>query len=561
MGRKERRQIKKLARQNRGNGETPSGDFISTLLAEAVTYLQAGLPQDAFKLCQQALNAQPDHADALNLCGVAAFQLGDVEHALRMLEAAISKKPDYVDAYNNLGNIFRAIGHFDEAEAAYRHAIEIKPDYFDAHYNLGIVLEASDKLNEAENAYRQASEINSEFPEVLLNLGNVLKAMGKLDEAITTYERTLQAHPENPAAYNNIGSAFYELGRFNEAESAFRKALEAQPDHVDANYNLGIVLQELGKLDEAVAAYENVLKASPEYVKANVNLGYALHKLGKHQEAVATYRRAIELEPENAQVHANLGDILLEQGNARAAVDVCDDYLKRCPGNTGVLAFKAVALAELGERDGARALLDFDRFIRPTQLKAPAGFASLADFNAALAHHVRTHPTLITAPASHATRLGKHSGELLGPTAGPVAILADAIREAVEAYRKTLPADVNHPFLTSPPNQFSLTAWAVVLEAQGHQISHIHPSAWLSGVYYVKVPGVVSTADQQPAGWIEFGQPPEHFHCKVEPETRLLQPREGLMLLFPSYFYHRTIPFETTGQRISIAFDVRPPSP
>ena len=30
------------------------------------------------------------------------------------------------------------------------------------------------------------------------------------------------------------------------------------------------------------------------------------------------------------------------------------------------------------------------------------------------------------------------------------------------------------------------------------------------------------------------------------------------MLLFPSYLYHHTIPFESAGTRISIAFDVLP---
>jgi hypothetical protein len=30
------------------------------------------------------------------------------------------------------------------------------------------------------------------------------------------------------------------------------------------------------------------------------------------------------------------------------------------------------------------------------------------------------------------------------------------------------------------------------------------------------------------------------------------------MILFPSYFYHRTIPFEASETRISIAFDAMP---
>ena len=60
------------------------------------------------------------------------------------------------------------------------------------------------------------------------------------------------------------------------------------------------------------------------------------------------------------------------------------------------------------------------------------------------------------------------------------------------------------------------------------------------------------------AGWIEFGRPQPEFRCKVEPEVKLFQPEEGLMFLFPSYFYHGTMPIETEEQRISIAFDVIP---
>ena len=39
-------------------------------------------------------------------------------------------------------------------------------------------------------------------------------------------------------------------------------------------------------------------------------------------------------------------------------------------------------------------------------------------------------------------------------------------------------------------------------------------------------------------------------------ETSGIQPEPGLMILFPSYFYHHTIPFHTDETRISIAFDL-----
>ena len=38
--------------------------------------------------------------------------------------------------------------------------------------------------------------------------------------------------------------------------------------------------------------------------------------------------------------------------------------------------------------------------------------------------------------------------------------------------------------------------------------------------------------------------------------TWTYRPEPGAVVLFPSYLYHRTIPFRSDQQRISIAFDV-----
>jgi hypothetical protein len=37
---------------------------------------------------------------------------------------------------------------------------------------------------------------------------------------------------------------------------------------------------------------------------------------------------------------------------------------------------------------------------------------------------------------------------------------------------------------------------------------------------------------------------------------RLFEPREGQMLVFPSFEFHRTIPFENSQQRINIGLDL-----
>jgi hypothetical protein len=42
------------------------------------------------------------------------------------------------------------------------------------------------------------------------------------------------------------------------------------------------------------------------------------------------------------------------------------------------------------------------------------------------------------------------------------------------------------------------------------------------------------------------------------PETLLQRvcPQAGTLLLFPSYLFHRTLPYAGSGERISISFDL-----
>ncbi|MEE8245628.1 MAG: TIGR02466 family protein, partial [Alphaproteobacteria bacterium] len=483
---------------------------------------------------------------------------GDAERALKLLRKAVAAQPDHVDAHNNLGNVLKASARLDEAEAAYRRALEIMPDYVGGHFNLGIVLAALERPDEAATAYRQALELKPDFAEAALALGNAVQAMGRIPEAIETYARALEMAPDHADGHNNHGSALREVGELDAAVAAYRRALEIEPRHLDARYNLGIALQEQHKLDEAIAAYRQAIELDPDFAPAWVNLGYALQGSGRLDKAIESYRRAIEIVPDYAGAHVNLADALLESGDTRAAAEVCEGFLAGHPGDSALLAFKAVVLDELGERGAARALVDFERFIRPVRLEAPARYSGLDEFNAALAEHVSGHPTLVQAPARHATRFGKHSGELLAEPKGPVADLEAKIRAAVEAYLGSLGADPGHPFVASAPRRFTLSVWSIILEGQGHQVPHIHPTAWLSGVYYVRLPELMSRPGSGEAGWIEFGRPPDHFHNSAAPEVRAYQPEQGLMFLFPSYFYHRTVPFDSADQRISISFDVLP---
>ncbi|MEM1201196.1 MAG: putative 2OG-Fe(II) oxygenase, partial [Pseudomonadota bacterium] len=107
-----------------------------------------------------------------------------------------------------------------------------------------------------------------------------------------------------------------------------------------------------------------------------------------------------------------------------------------------------------------------------------------------------------------------------------------------------------------------LVAWAAVLDKQGNQDAHIHFDGHLSGCYYVRIPDEVSDEangeEGTVAGGFEVGRPPPEFFCQREHRHKVVKPHEGLMVLFPSYMYHQTIPFKSTERRICVAFDAMP---
>jgi uncharacterized protein (TIGR02466 family) len=105
------------------------------------------------------------------------------------------------------------------------------------------------------------------------------------------------------------------------------------------------------------------------------------------------------------------------------------------------------------------------------------------------------------------------------------------------------------------PRELSLSGWVVRLLAGAHQSEHIHPSGWLSGVYYAQVPGF----RDQDEGAIEFGLWGYNYPIldKNYPRKRYY-PKSGNLALFPSSLFHRTIRFDSNDERISIVFDLIP---
>jgi uncharacterized protein (TIGR02466 family) len=94
------------------------------------------------------------------------------------------------------------------------------------------------------------------------------------------------------------------------------------------------------------------------------------------------------------------------------------------------------------------------------------------------------------------------------------------------------------------------------LRNAGYHASHVHPRGWISSAFYVDLPDGMAQASTQD-GCLAFGEP----SIATEPPLhaqRVVRPEPGKLVLFPSYFWHGTVPFHSEKTRLTVAFDVVP---
>ena len=414
------------------------------------------------------------------------------------------------------------------------------------------------RLGEAERLYRAMLDAEPDHPDALHLLGVLLTQQGEYDDAVAHIRAALNVDRDSTLFQSSLARVYYQTGKIAEAIETLQRVVARQPDSFQAFSDLGAALQESGELERAIDAYRRSIELNPGLALVHYNLGTALKQQGSTTGAIACVEKAVSMDASQGNYSATLAGYYLEVGALAAARGACRACLSVAPRNLMALTFLSIALDRLGDHESAARIVDFDRLIQQRRLAVPTGFENISEFNDSLARHVRSHPTLRSEPVNNATRYGKHTGNLLIDPSGPIPALAELIDNAVADYLRSLPLDPAHAYLAHRPTDFKLLMWSVVMDSQGHQLPHMHPDGWVSGVYYVELPGEMHAAAADQQGWIEFGRPLPELTGPTQPQTRTIRPQEGMLVLFPSYFYHQTIPFESSEQRICIAFDAVP---
>jgi uncharacterized protein (TIGR02466 family) len=240
----------------------------------------------------------------------------------------------------------------------------------------------------------------------------------------------------------------------------------------------------------------------------------------------------------------------------RTLVARCRAMLADNPADASAHCFLAHGLAQLGEHAEAAGLMATAALLSVKDLPVPKEFDSRESFCGALADEIRRNPTLIPDPKRKATRNGLQAMRigLKGETA--LGILLRQIKHAVDDYAHERQGG-GDPYFAHPPAEVRLSSWAVLFNGTtGRQTAHMHPSGWVSGVFYVAAPREPET--KRHSGALLAGTPVKGLSADAPWEITPVEPVPGRIVLFPSFVTHATEPCKVPGERICVAFDVVP---
>ena len=99
--------------------------------------------------------------------------------------------------------------------------------------------------------------------------------------------------------------------------------------------------------------------------------------------------------------------------------------------------------------------------------------------------------------------------------------------------------------------------WSIINKKHGYNARHIHSNNYISAAYYVRAPknsGNIVFYDPRSAAVIF--SPKKQKPNKLNTNIFSIEPKEGLLVLFPSYLHHSVNLNESQEERIVISFNI-----
>lgn len=460
---------------------------------------------------------------------------GQIGEARKVLDQAIAQGLDGAPLRSLLGLVLHQLGDLPGCERELRQAVALAPGDGGAQFALASICNRLGKEGEAEAAVRRAIALGMDDAPCHLLLGRILGKQGRLAEAEAAWRAAIRRDPASPQGQRELAELVWmQSGDLGKA----RAALDAAPQSAEI---VTITVHLLQGAGEEKAAYD--------LAAARAVRDPSLHILAA--------RAALAIDPAAADRHLAAAppgitpaarakteiEVDLALGRAQQAAARAQALQAARPSDQHATALLATAWRLAGD-PRYRALYDYDRLVKSYRIDPPEGWSSLDDYLGDLGRALDDIHAPLTHPVDQSLRHGSQT----------MRNLADYSGGAIRALFGALDAPIRRHLaaIGAPGQSYAIAgAWSVRLNKGGFHINHVHPEGWISSAFYVRTPSNLQGSE----GFLKFGEPGPPTAPHLPPE-HLVKPEPGLLVLFPSYMWHGTVPFASDEKRLSCAFDI-----
>ena len=518
-------------------------------------YRQQGRFAEAENRYQEALSADPKNVPALVNYGQLLIGGKRFDAAANRFSVALECRPGHVNARLGLGQALQHLGDQQGAVGLFQDVLSDNTDNATALNGLGISLKTMGYADEAVLTLQRAHEVAPNSADVLLNLASALALADRSEEAVAAYEAMLVQEPDNPEFHNYFNSYLGVIGHPDYLES-YRQALQRNP--ADAGFAAPLARKLLleGKGGEALDVLLKSLAAGGEAARLNREISYVLREQGEFDRALE-HAVAARDKKANPASERELATALMAAGaDYEEALTLLRSLVERFPEDQGLWALFATALRYVGLEDEYRVLVDYDKMIQVRQIATPGEFDTLDEVLAFFRESLLRLHTTQHHPVEQSMVCGTQTlDDLFSRRDSAIQRLTEVLGDQLLTVLSAMPQSDSHPLYRRNTGRFRFSdSWSVRLWRDGFHKNHFHSQGWLSSAFYLTVPDAVDTGGE---GWIKFGEP--GFNAR-EPLSAdyWVKPKEGSLVVFPSYLWHGTEPLKTASERMTVGYDILP---
>lgn len=536
-----------------------------TSLAELLLNLDRG--DEAESALRAAIASGRNHQRAALLLARRLNDTGRPQAALDVCAPFATVAPVDADLLTQQAAALSALRRHEEALALYRRIAQALPDNATAGINLAAALDAAGRHREAEATASNAIAKGAATPEAHFVHARSLIACNRFDEAQAAFERAIAKSPTFVEAQRNLAQLIWMRSGDAAASGEFLDiALRAHPHNEALLVTKAALLNGAGDARAAHALLAERARHAAAGVDLLVGASQAALKFDPAL-ALAHARRAAAAAPAHVPAQRLLADSLLATGEPQQAAELATRLLATAPNDQYLLAIQTTAWRILGDPRYAE-YCDYANMARGAVIDVPPGWNDLATYLHDLARSLHALHGLHTHPLYQSLRHGSQTSQNLLYSEDPaIRAFFIAIDGPIRRYIGAIGtikdgARGSDPLRRRNEGGYRIHGiWSVRLRGHGYHTDHVHPEGWLSSACYIELPRSVLAERSDPVrpGWLKFGEPGIPTTPALAPEF-FIRPQPGLLALFPSYFWHGTVPFEGDDTRLTIAFDLVPHS-